>query len=193
VDRAVDRYGCIDVLINNAAVCADAPLERITTSEWANDIAVNLTGAFLMTTRALRHMVGRGGGCIVNISSVNALGYFGNEAYSAAKAGLLSFTRSVAVRYGQHGVRCNAIVPGTIRTPAWDARLAADPRVLELAASHYPLGRIGEPADVANAALFLASPAAAWITGVALPVDGGLLAGNRHLADDIVPGAGSAR
>lgn len=187
IDQMIDHSGQIDVLVNNAAVCTDTTLEELTVAEWCNDISVSLTGAFLTTKRALRYMVPAGGGCIVNISSVNALGYFGNESYSAAKAGLLSFTRSIAVRYGPDHIRCNALLPGTIRTPAWDARLAADPTVFDSLNRFYPLGRLGEPEDVANAALFLASPSAAWISGVSLPVDGGLTAGNRALVDSIVP------
>ena len=91
------------------------------------------------------------------MSSVNALGYFGNEAYSAAKAGILSLTRSLAVRYGPSGVRANAIARGTLKTPACDSRRSLDPGIFERVAAWYQLGRVGEPEDVANAALFVAS------------------------------------
>ena len=117
---------------------------------------------------------------------MNALAYYGNEAYSGAKAGLLSLTRSLAVRYGPSGVRVNAIAPGTLRTPAWEKRREEDPNVFERVARWYPLGRIGEPEDVAGAALFLASNEAAWITGAVLPVDGGLTAGNMEMMQDII-------
>lgn len=131
-------------------------------------------------------MTRNGSGVILNISSVNALGYYGNEAYSAAKAGILSLTRSLAVRYGPHGVRVNAIAPGTLRTPAWEKRREEDPEVFERVARWYPLGRIGEPEDVAGAALFLASDEAAWISGAVLPVDGGLNAGNMQMMREII-------
>jgi NAD(P)-dependent dehydrogenase (short-subunit alcohol dehydrogenase family) len=131
-------------------------------------------------------MTKNGSGVILNISSVNALGYYGNEAYSAAKAGILSLTRSLAVRYGPSGVRVNAIAPGTLRTPAWEKRREADPGVFERVARWYPLGRIGEPEDVAGAALFLASDEAAWISGAVLPVDGGLTTGNMEMMKEII-------
>ena len=103
-------------------------------------------------------MIRRGSGVILNVSSVNALGYFGNEAYSAAKAGILSLTRSLAVlRYGPSGVRANAIARGTLKTPACDSRRSQDPGIFERVAAWYQLGRVGEPEDVANAALFVAS------------------------------------
>lgn len=175
----------IDILVNNAVVASDIPLEDLSLAGWAQQVDVALTGAFVMIRAVLPAMMERQHGSIVNISSVNAFGYYGNEAYSAAKAGLLSLTRSVAVRYGKHGIRCNAVVPGTIRTPIWDRRLAADPQVLNRMAKWYPLGRVGTPDDVAAAVAFLAGDDAAWITGVSLPVDGGLLAGNGLLAQEI--------
>ncbi|HEX2243270.1 MAG TPA: SDR family oxidoreductase, partial [Gammaproteobacteria bacterium] len=125
-------------------------------------------------------------GVILNISTVNALAYYGNEAYSAAKAGVLSLTRSLAVRYGPFGVRANAIAPGTLRTSAWKERRQRDPDVFERLAKWYPLGRVGEPEDVAGAALFLASDEAAWISGAMLPVDGGLTVGNLQMAREII-------
>src|SRR5262245_9218253 len=131
-------------------------------------------------------MIERKCGVIVNIASVNALGYFGNEAYSAAKAGIISLTESLAARYGRYGIRANAIAPGSIRTPIWQHRIDKDPGVLNRLKKWYPLGRIGEPEDVANAALFLASDAAAWISGIVLRVDGGLMAGNPLMAEDLL-------
>jgi meso-butanediol dehydrogenase / (S,S)-butanediol dehydrogenase / diacetyl reductase len=119
---------------------------------------------------------------------VNALAYYGNEAYSAAKAGILNLTRSLAVRYGPSGVRVNAIAPGTLRTPAWEKRKEETPDVFDRVAKWYPLGRIGEPEDVAGAALFLASDEAAWISGAVLPVDGGLTAGNMQMMQEIIRG-----
>ncbi|MFI6599484.1 SDR family oxidoreductase [Nonomuraea sp. NPDC050536] len=180
------RHGPIDVLVNNAAVARDAEFVDLPEEQWHHELDVSLTGAFLCAQAVLPGMLERRRGVIVNISSVNAVSYFGNEAYSAAKAGLLSLTRSLAVKYGPHGVRCNAVVPGTIRTPIWDERVAVAPDILDRLAVWYPLGRVGTPDDVASAVLFLASADAAWITGVALPVDGGLLAGNRLMTEQLV-------
>jgi len=131
-------------------------------------------------------MIARRRGVIVNIASVNALAYFANEGYSAAKAGMISLTRSIAVRYGNEGIRCVAIAPGSIRTPAWQDREEKDADVFERLKKWYPLGRIGDPEDVASAALFLASDEASWITGSVLRVDGGLLAGNARMAGELV-------
>ncbi|MQA78969.1 MAG: SDR family oxidoreductase [Streptosporangiales bacterium] len=182
--------GPVDVLVNNAAACDDADFAHLTEEHWDREVAVTLKGTFLCSQAALPAMIERGGGAILNVASVNAVTYAGNEAYSAAKAGMLSLTRSIAVRYGGRGVRCNAVLPGTIHTPVWDTRLAVDPTVLDRVTKWYPLGRVGAPADVAEAILFLCSAQAAWITGAALPVDGGLLAGNVALTDDIVIAGG---
>jgi NAD(P)-dependent dehydrogenase (short-subunit alcohol dehydrogenase family) len=183
--RTERDLGAVAVLVNNAAVCTDATYDELSEELWDRDVAVALKAAFLTTQTVLPGMVAAGRGAIVNISSVNALSYFGNEAYSAGKAGLLSLTRSIAVRYGRAGVRCNAIVPGTIATPIWAPRVAENPNVFDEVAQWYPLGRVGTPDDVASAALFLASDDAAWITGVALPVDGGITAGNARMTADI--------
>lgn len=180
------ELGPVDILVNNAARATDRDFLDLDEEQWEGDVSVALKGSFLCSRAVLPDMTSRGSGVIINVSSVNALGYYGNEAYSAAKAGIISLTRSLAVRYGPSGVRSNAVVPGTLRTPAWEERMRQDPEVLKRVAAWYPLGRVGEPEDVANAALFLASNEAAWITGVALPVDGGLLAGNTKMMEEMV-------
>src|ERR687897_792414 len=109
---------------------------------------------------------------------------------NAAKAGILSLTRSLAVLYGPSGIRVNAIAPGTLKTPAWEQRREKNPYVFERLTRWYPLGRVGEPDDVAGAALFLASDDAAWITGAVLPVDGGLTAGNMQMMEEMIKGQG---
>ena len=178
------ELGPVDVLVNNAAIAEGDDLLLIDEATWAAEVEVNLTGPFLCCKRVLPGMLERRRGAIVNVASVNALGFCGHEAYSAAKAGLLSLTRSIAVRYGAYGVRANAIAPATIRTPMWDSRIEREPEVFERLARWFPLGRVGEPEDVARAALFLASKDAAWITGTMLPVDGGYSAGNALILGD---------
>lgn len=192
VQRVERQLGPVQVLVNNAGVASDVPFDALPEQLWHRDIAVSLDAAFFTIAAVLPGMIAAGGGSIVNVASVNGLTYVGNEAYSAAKAGLISLTKSIAVRYGPRGVRCNAVAPGTIATPIWEERRQRDPQVMDRAAKWYPLGRIGRPADVAAAVLFLASDAASWITGVTLPVDGGLLAGRLQMADEIAAGGSDA-
>ena len=179
-------FGRLDVLVNNAFLVSGDSAVRMDEQTWEADVRGTLTSAFMCTRRALGGMITRRHGAIVNISSVNSLSFFGNEAYSAAKAGLNSFTTSVATRYGRYGIRANAIAPGSVRTSAWDKRVAVEPDVLERLAEWFPLKRIGEPEDIAAAATFLASDDASWITGVVLRVDGGLLAGNPVMAAELL-------
>ncbi|MEU5614484.1 SDR family NAD(P)-dependent oxidoreductase [Streptomyces sparsogenes] len=180
VAHAVDRFGRLDVLVNNALSChPDTPLfEDQPDDEWQQDLDITLSGAFRCARAALPHLAAAGGrGAIVNVGSVNGEQDFGNHAYSAAKAGLASLTRTLAGHAAPRGVRVNLVAPGTVRTPNWDGREDN----LARAAHVYPLGRVGEPADIAAAITFLASSDAAWITGVTLPVDGGLLISNLGL------------
>ncbi|CAL9321575.1 SDR family NAD(P)-dependent oxidoreductase [Streptomyces griseoincarnatus] len=184
VAHAVRAFGSLDVLVNNAAHCTpDAPrFEDEPEEEWAADLDVTLTGAYRCCRAALPHLEASGRGAIVTVGSVNGLQDFGNHAYSAAKAGLISLTRTLAGHAGPRGVRVNLVAPGTVRTRAWDGRdddLAAVSQV-------YPLRRIGEPEDIAAAVTFLASRDAAWITGTTLTVDGGITAVNHgfHRAVD---------
>ena len=186
VAAARDAFGPADILVNNAAKSTDADFLELAEEAWDEDVAIALKGAFLCSQAVLKDMVKNRSGVILNISTVNAFAYYGNEAYSAAKAGVLNLTRSLAVRYGPVGVRANAIAPGTLRTPAWEERRQKDPEVFERLARWYPLGRVGEPEDVAGAALFLASDEAAWISGAVLPVDGGLTAGNLEMMREII-------
>jgi NAD(P)-dependent dehydrogenase (short-subunit alcohol dehydrogenase family) len=190
--RAVaSRLGPADVLVNNAAVADGDDVLQIDEPTWEHDVAVVLKGVFLCSKAVLPSMIERGHGVIVNIASVNGMSALGNEAYSAAKAGVINLTQGIAVRYGKHGIRCNAIAPGTIRTPIWQERIERDPVVFERLVKWYPLGRVGEPDDVANATMFLASDEASWITGTVLPVDGGLLAGNFRMTRELLAEAGS--
>jgi meso-butanediol dehydrogenase/(S,S)-butanediol dehydrogenase/diacetyl reductase len=186
VAGAIEALGRVDVLVNNAGFAAADDLLETDEETWHADVTLNLEAAFLCSKAVLPGMIERGSGVIVNIASVNALAYFANDAYSAAKAGMISLTRSVAVRYGHHGIRANAIAPGTIRTPLWQERIDKEPAIFERLLKWYPLGRVGEPEDVAAAAVFLASDDASWITGEVLRVDGGLLAGSARMARELV-------
>ncbi|MDG4863937.1 SDR family NAD(P)-dependent oxidoreductase [Streptomyces sp. T-3] len=177
VAYAMDRLGRLDVLVNNAASCGlDAPLFEDESDEvWQRDLDITLNGAFRCARAAMPHLTASGRGAIVNIGSVNGEVSFGNHAYSAAKAGLASLTRTLADHAGPRGVRVNLVAPGTVRTSAWTGR----ERQLDAVRSLYPLGRVGEPEDIAAAVAFLASGDAAWITGTTLRVDGGVLAVNK--------------
>ncbi|MFC4332859.1 SDR family NAD(P)-dependent oxidoreductase [Streptomyces andamanensis] len=176
VAHAVDAFGSLDVLVTAAAHCSpDTPLFEDDPDEaWARDLDITLHGARRCFRAALPHLAASGRGAIVGIGSVNGLQDFGNHAYSAAKAALISLARTLAGHAGARGVRVNVVLPGTVRTSAWQGREAALDRLGAL----YPLGRIGEPDDIAAAVAFLASRDAAWITGTALTVDGGLTAVN---------------
>ncbi|MFB4423810.1 SDR family NAD(P)-dependent oxidoreductase [Streptomyces sp. QL37] len=177
VAHAVAVFGRLDVLVNNAYAYYDddvALFEDEADEPWARTLDITLTGPHRCSRAALPHLVASGRGAIVNIGSVNGEQDFGGHAYSAAKAGLASLTRTLAGHAGPRGVRVNLVAPGTIRTDAWAGRDAE----LERAAALYPLGRVGEPDDIAAAVAFLASRDAAWITGTTLRVDGGLLAVN---------------
>ena len=191
VAQVDSQLGQVDVLINNAAIADGDDVLRIDEATWDRDVAVVLRSVFLCSKAVLHSMIGRHGGAIVNIASVNGISALGNEAYSAAKAGVINLTQSIAVRYGANGIRCNAIAPGTIRTPIWQERVDRDPVVFERLVKWYPLGRVGEPDDVANAAMFLASDEASWITGIVLRVDGGLLAGSARMTRELLAEAGS--
>ncbi|GGM64285.1 SDR family NAD(P)-dependent oxidoreductase [Microbacterium saperdae] len=185
--RAAAEWGGVDVLINNAAYAYDESLLDTDPARWDEQIAVVLRSVYLCSRAALPHMRGRGGGVIVSMSSVNAHQYFGNEAYSAAKAAVESLTRSMAVRYGPDGVRAVALGIGTVITSgAWQRRQEQDPQIIERMSGWYPLRRLGTPDDVAALVEFVASDAASWITGTTLMIDGGLQAGNARLADDVL-------
>lgn len=181
-DRGFDR---IDILVNNVGIGQRSRPEDLSLDDWRKVIAVNLDGTFLCTREAGRRMIRQGvGGSIVNISSIagsSALGR-GNFVYSVTKGGLNQLTRELAVEWSPHGIRVNAIQPAQILTPALkamfdDPRLQSD-RLRDRLLAGIPLGRLGEPDDVAKAAVFLASDAAGFITGHLLPVDGGNLALN---------------
>lgn len=182
---AHDAFGTIDILINNAGISVGTDILTIDEATWDLNLDVVLKSVFLCSKALLPAMLAQKSGAIINIASVNGQTGIGEEGYSAAKAGVINLTKNLAVRYGPNNVRANVIAPGTIQTPIWGERVAEDPEVFDKLAKWYPLGRVGQPQDVAKAALFLASDDAAWITGVTLNVDGGLMAGISRFAEDL--------
>jgi NAD(P)-dependent dehydrogenase (short-subunit alcohol dehydrogenase family) len=179
------ELGPIDILINNAGFSEHPTFARTDPAGWQNDVNGNLNGAYNCAYAVLPGMKQKRRGSIVAIGSVNGLGALGDPAYSAAKAGMISLTQSLALEYGRYGIRSNIVLPGTVRTPLWVRRAAKNPEVLSQLVRWYPLGRIVEPEDVARVVGFLASDAAAAVTGAALPVDCGLSAGNIVMAREL--------
>lgn len=172
----LERFGRVDILVNNAAYSQGNDILTMDEETWDDNLNVVLKSVFLCSKAILPTMIEQKKGAIVNIASVNGLAAFGEEAYSAGKAGVINLTKNMACKYGQHNVRTNVICPGTIHTPLWQPRLEENPQVLDEIAEWYPLGRVGQPEDVAKAALYLASDDASWVTGTILNVDGGLMA-----------------
>jgi NAD(P)-dependent dehydrogenase (short-subunit alcohol dehydrogenase family) len=173
IGAAVERFGRIDVLHNNAGYGRPGRIDNTSDELLAEMLQVNLAGVLYGIRAALPHMIEQGGGAIVNTASNAALGAPRDRAaYGIAKAGVLGITRSTAVENGRYGVRCNAICPGPIETPAF-LRFAPDP---EYYRQQVPIRRLGRPEDVAHLAVFLASDRAGFLTGQAISLDGGLTA-----------------
>ena len=172
IEAAVQAYGGIDVLVNNAGITRDGLLMRMSDDDWAAVLTTNLTGAFHTTRAALRPMLRKRAGRIINVTSVVGLtGNAGQGNYAAAKAGLIGFTKSVAREVASRNITANAVAPGYIVTEMTDALGDA---IKAKVTEQVPLGRLGTPEDVAGVVAFLASPAAAYLTGCILTVDGGL-------------------
>ena len=173
IDATVERFGRLDVLHNNAGYGLPGRVDNTSDETFAEMLRVNLCGVLYGTRAALRHMIGQRSGVIVNTASNAALGAPRDRAaYGSAKAGVIALTRSTAVENGRHGIRAVAICPGPIETPAF-LRFAPDP---DFYRAQIPIRRLGRPEDVAELAVFLASDRAAFLTGVAISLDGGLSA-----------------
>jgi NAD(P)-dependent dehydrogenase (short-subunit alcohol dehydrogenase family) len=187
VEATLQAFTRVDVLVNNAAWALKGNLEQTDPGDWQSELDGTLTGAFLVTRTVLAPMLQQRKGAIVNIGSVNGLLALGNPGYSAAKAGLLNFTRSLATEYGPKGIRANMVSPGTIQTesPSWQKRLARDPQVFEKLARWYPVGRVGKPDDIAAAVAFVAADEAGFVNGANLVVDGGLTAGLAPMIEEL--------
>ncbi len=180
VTQAVETFGQVDILINNAGVVAHKLLIEMERAVWDRQLAVQLTGPLLTAQQVARHLIARGApGRIVNISSVSALmGRVKGGAHCTSKAGLTLLTKVLAMELGAYGITVNAVAPGLIDVPAQRDELNLSSAYKERYLQEVPLGRIGEPNDIAQMVLFLCSDAASWISGQLHVVDGGLMAGH---------------
>ncbi|WP_227378662.1 SDR family NAD(P)-dependent oxidoreductase [Haladaptatus halobius] len=189
VEATMDAHGSVDVLVNNAGGSFDdGNPDRVEEATWNRVIDVNLKGQFLCAREVLPAMVESGGGAMVHVSSVNARLGIGLASYSAAKSGILALSRLVATQYGRHGVRSNAVCPGTIITDASSEKLTTEGPVREEWLDQYPVGRFGRVEDVAAAVSYLTSEAASFVTGTELVVDGGLSAGLDQRLEEMMYG-----
>lgn len=174
VSEVVEKWGGLQILVNNAGITRDALLMRMNDDQWDAVISVNLRGTFLFTRAATRPMMKGRRGRIINIASVSGLmGNPGQSNYSASKAGIIGLTRTVAQELAGRNITVNAVAPGFIAT---EMTAALGDQILEEVRKQIPLGRLGQPQDVADAVLYLASEAGGYITGQVLPLDGGLTA-----------------
>ena len=172
VETVIAQLGQLDILVNNAGITRDKTLAKMAKADWDAVLAVNLTGAFHCAHAVIGHMRERQAGRIISLASVvGQIGNVGQTNYGASKAGLIGFTKSLAREVARRGVTVNAIAPGFIDT---EMTRAIPPQAVEQALAAIPIGRMGTPEDIANAALFLASDASSYITGHVLSVNGGM-------------------
>jgi len=175
VDRCVERFGAVDILINSAGICLLDDVESFGREKWDPMVAVNLTAAFELGHAVASHMIAQRSGKIVNIASLfSFLGGLSSPAYAATKAGIVGFTKAYCDELGQHNVQVNALAPGYIRTAITEAS-RADPEINRRIVEHIPAARWGDPADLMGALVFLCSRAADYVSGHVLVVDGGYL------------------
>jgi NAD(P)-dependent dehydrogenase (short-subunit alcohol dehydrogenase family) len=180
MDATVERYGGVDVLYNNAGISPDDDASILDTSveAWDRVQAVNTRGVFLCCKHGIPHLLGRGGGSVINVASFVAIvgAATSQISYSASKGAVLSMSRELAVQFARDGVRVNALCPGPVETPLLLNIFGDDPAALERRRVHWPTGRLAKPREVVNGALFLASDESSYVTGSTFLVDGGLTA-----------------
>lgn len=177
VDESVERLGGLDILVNNAGIMFERTVEEMSEEEWDRMMTINLKAPFLLSKRAIPAFRKRGGGSIINIGSIEGLASNpGHPAYSASKAGIHGFTAAVAVDHGREGIRCNAIAPGWINSDLSESYIDSMPdsaRVRRELLVMHPIGRLGDPRDVGNLAVWLASDDSGFVTGQVYVIDGG--------------------
>ncbi len=177
-----DQFGRIDVLVNSAGVAGGGMIHDLDADEWDRVVDINLKGTFLASKHVVKGMVEQQSGSIVNVASVEGIeGFMGGSSYNASKGGVVVLTKNMAIDYGRSGVRTNVICPGFIDTPMFRSVMVDGPAsvIADKIMDAHQLGRFGKPVEIANAALFLASDEASFVTGVTFPVDGGYTAGHR--------------
>ncbi len=180
VAEAVARMGGLTTVVCNAGRPVLGSLDETDLEEWNDGLATNLTGVYLTVKSAWPHLVEEGGSVLATASILGVMATGGQAAYCAAKAGVVMLTKCLALDGAQHGIRANCVCPGMVQTPMFEGIIdqQPDPAAARAAAVKYtPIGRLGNPADIANAFVYLASEEASWVTGVALGVDGGFMAG----------------
>ena len=172
VNEALEAHGRIDYLINNAGINLDRTVRRMTVDEWHAVMRVNISGCFYMVKGVLEHMIERGSGRIINISSIiGQTGNVGQANYATAKSGMFGLTKTLALELAHKGITVNCVAPGFIAT---DMMASVPENVLEGIVERIPVGRLGQPEEIANAVLFLLNEQSAYITGAVIPVNGGL-------------------
>jgi meso-butanediol dehydrogenase/(S,S)-butanediol dehydrogenase/diacetyl reductase len=172
IDEAVKQFGGLDIVVNSAGVRTNGSITEITEEQWDRTISVNLKGVFVISRLAIPEMIKRGGGVILNIGARSGMaGQAGRAAYCASKGGMITLTEAMAMDHARDKIRVNCICPGPTRTPMVDT---STPEKLARYKTRVPVGRIGEPEDIAQAALYLASDEASMVTAAILPVDGGM-------------------
>ena len=176
VSKTLQTFGKIDIVVNNGGIFTGSPIHETNDNDWDTIMNTNLRSAFQLTKRVLPHMIEHKAGVFVHISSIAGLiAIPGVAAYNVSKGALLQFSRSIAMEYGPLGIRSNAVCPGLVKTEMTE-ELMKDEKLMQEWSKDYPIGRFGVPEDIASACLYLASDDSSFVTGVALPVDGGFTA-----------------